>query len=140
MDMKFSKDNAKSQFESSSDNISQQDIEHAARSGRDKMHKLESKSPGALKKIWGDIKLMMALIADYSTGKYTDIPWRVISAITAAMLYFISPIDLIPDFFFGIGYLDDAFVIKLALDFAADDLQRYASWKERRVTHHSYSS
>jgi uncharacterized membrane protein YkvA (DUF1232 family) len=140
MDIKFSKDKAKSRFESNSDNISQQDIEHAAKRGRDKMHELESKSPGALKKIWGDIKLMMSLIADYSTGRYTDIPWRVISAITAAMLYFISPIDLIPDFIFGVGYLDDAFVIKLALDFVSDDLKRYASWKERRVIRHSYLS
>jgi uncharacterized membrane protein YkvA (DUF1232 family) len=39
---------------------------------------------------------MMALISDYSTGKYKDVPWRVISAVTAAIAYFVSPIDLIP--------------------------------------------
>jgi uncharacterized membrane protein YkvA (DUF1232 family) len=138
INMKFSEDKAKSQFESDSDNISQQDIENAAKRGRKKLNHLESDIPGLLKKIWKDINLMASLIADYSSGRYTDVPWRAITAITAAMLYFISPIDLIPDFIFGLGYLDDVYIIKLALDFAADDLQRYANWKERNVNSNSY--
>lgn len=36
-----------------------------------------------------------------------------------ALLYFISPVDIIPDYIFPIGYLDDALVVKIALDLLA---------------------
>jgi uncharacterized membrane protein YkvA (DUF1232 family)/antitoxin component HigA of HigAB toxin-antitoxin module len=39
-----------------------------------------------------------------------------LALIGGALLYFISPIDVIPDYLFPIGYLDDALVIKLVLD------------------------
>jgi uncharacterized membrane protein YkvA (DUF1232 family) len=50
-------------------------------------------------------------------GSYTDTPWKVLSVKIAAVIYFASPIDLIPDFIPVVGYLDDAAVIKLALSF-----------------------
>jgi len=131
--MKFSEQQAKQQFEAKSENISQQDLSDAVKQGRDKLQAMEESAPGVLSKLWNDIKLMIALIADYSTGKYTDVPWRVITSIVAAIAYFVSPIDLIPDFIPVVGYLDDAFVIKLALDFAGDDLARYAIWKNRTI-------
>ena len=36
--------------------------------------------------------------------------------IGSALLYFISSADLIPDYLFPIGYLDDAIVVYLVLD------------------------
>lgn len=41
---------------------------------------------------------------------------RELALIGGALLYFISPIDVIPDYLFPIGYLDDALVINLVLD------------------------
>jgi uncharacterized membrane protein YkvA (DUF1232 family) len=132
--MRFSKEQAKKQFEANGKNISQQGLNDAVKHGHEKMKVMEEKSPGMLSKLWEDIKLMMALISDYSKGKYKDVPWRVISAVTAAIAYFVSPIDLISDFILGLGYLDDAFVIKLARDFAGDDLARYARWRAHTLT------
>ncbi len=37
-------------------------------------------------------------------------------ALAAAVLYLISPIDLIPDFIPGLGYLDDVFVAAILVD------------------------
>ncbi|MDR3542351.1 MAG: YkvA family protein [Desulfosporosinus sp.] len=34
----------------------------------------------------------------------------------SALLYFILPTDVIPDYIFPIGYLDDAIAVKLVLD------------------------
>ena len=37
-------------------------------------------------------------------------------ALAAAILYLVSPIDLIPDFIPGLGYLDDVFVAAILVD------------------------
>jgi uncharacterized membrane protein YkvA (DUF1232 family)/DNA-binding Xre family transcriptional regulator len=42
-----------------------------------------------------------------------------LALIGGALLYFISPVDAIPDFIFPIGYLDDALVVKIVLDMLA---------------------
>lgn len=41
-------------------------------------------------------------------------PYELI-IIGSALLYFISPIDVIPDYIFPIGYLDDAIAVQIAL-------------------------
>ncbi len=43
-----------------------------------------------------------------------DVPWTQKAIIMAAIGYFASPFDIIPDFIGGKGYADDALVIRLA--------------------------
>ena len=49
--------------------------------------------------------------------------------IIAALIYFFSPVDLIPDCIPGIGLLDDAAVIGIAIKAVDNDLQAYREWK-----------
>ena len=67
---------------------------------------------------------------DFYEGNYKEVPWGTIAAIVVALLYFVSPIDLIPDFIPVAGYIDDAFVISLAMKFIKDDIERYREWKK----------
>ena len=57
------------------------------------------------------IKLLFGIVGDWATGKYTEIPTGAIIAIIG-LLYFVSPIDLIPDFL-PRGLIDDAVVLGL---------------------------
>ncbi|WP_298943944.1 YkvA family protein [uncultured Psychromonas sp.] len=120
---------AKNQFDKTAQDININDIRNTIINGEDKLHKLLNKSPNKLKDLWNDIKLMLSLLRDYSTGLYSNVPWKIIASISASIIYFVSPIDAIPDFIPIFGYIDDAFVIKLALDFAQDDLTRYKKWQ-----------
>ena len=52
-----------------------------------------------------------------------------IAAIVAALLYVLSPIDLIPDFIPIIGYVDDALVVSACLAMVKQDLHAYRNWK-----------
>ena len=52
---------------------------------------------------------------------------RELAIIGGALLYFISPIDIIPDYIFPIGYLDDAIVVKIALDLLEKEAQKKKS-------------
>ncbi len=116
---------AQRQFEESIDNVDQNDIIYAVNKGQTELCKMRSHPPSALAELWEDIETMVALISDHNSGIYTAIDYRNIAAITGAIIYFVSPIDVIPDFIPDIGYEDDALVIKIAIEFAKDELTAY---------------
>lgn len=69
------------------------------------------------------------MIKDYYNRKYTTVPWYVISAIGGALLYVLSPIDLIPDFIPFVGYIDDAAVIAFCINRISAEVDKYKRWK-----------
>ncbi len=76
------------------------------------------------------IPLMINLIRSYLKKEYTNVPIGSILAILGALIYFLSPVDLIPDILPGIGKLDDAAVIAIALKLVSTDLECYAEWRQ----------
>lgn len=78
-----------------------------------------------------DIICMIELADSYIKKEYSDIPVGTIVSIVAALIYLLSPIDLIPDFIPIIGYADDAAVVLLVLGLGVDkDLKKYRKWKK----------
>jgi len=84
---------------------------------------------GPLEKLFEDIRTMFSMVKDYASGAYREIPFGTIAAITGALLYVISPVDLIPDFIPGIGLVDDAAVVMACLRLVKVDVDRYRKWK-----------
>ena len=110
--------------------VNDDDIKKAIDKGKEKIETLSDKLPRILEELWDDIKDMWNMLVDYYEGNYTEAPWGTIAAIVVALLYFVSPIDLIPDFIPVAGYIDDAFVITFAMKFIKDDIERYREWKK----------
>jgi len=84
---------------------------------------------GPLKRFYEDIKLLISMVKDYYSGAYREIPWWAISAVVAALLYVLSPIDLIPDVIPLVGFIDDAAVVTACLKLIEMQLKEYKSWK-----------
>ena len=82
-----------------------------------------------LKKFVDDVRVMFEMLKDYYNGTYREVPFGSICAVTFALLYVLLPVDLIPDFIPIIGYLDDAAVVYICLNFVKQDLDQYRSWK-----------
>lgn len=76
------------------------------------------------------IPLLMSLVRRYVKGEYTDIPLTSILAIIGALIYFLSPIDLIPDFIPFFGLLDDAAVLTACLALVGSDVEEYTKWRK----------
>lgn len=91
------------------------------------------KNQSQLKSIWTQFKLMLEMLNSYRTGDYTNAPKRTILFIAVGILYFISPIDLIPDFLFGMGLIDDAAVLAFIAKQIHNDIHKYEEWKAEDV-------
>lgn len=82
-----------------------------------------------LKPFLEDAQTIFALLKDFLSGRYKDVPWRVIAALAGVLLYVLTPIDLIPDVLIPFGWLDDAAVLTLALKLCGGDIEAYRRWK-----------
>lgn len=79
--------------------------------------------------IWDQLQNLFSLVRDYLNGSYKDIPKKSLIAILAGLIYFLSSVDLFPDFVLGFGLIDDMFIIGLVVKQVADDLEKYQRWK-----------
>ena len=92
---------------------------------------LSAKKKGSLKEVWEKLQLLIELFKAYISGQYREIPTKSILSVIAALLYFVSPIDAIPDFLLGFGYIDDAAVIAFTVRQISKDLDLFKQWKEK---------
>jgi len=88
-----------------------------------------SKRKSALGITWNKLQLLFDLIKAYSKGEYRKVSNGTMLTIIGAILYFVSPIDLIPDFIVGLGIVDDAAVLSFALKKISRELDEFENWK-----------
>lgn len=82
---------------------------------------------------WPYLMAMIRLLRDYHRAEYRDISETNLQIIIAAILYFVSPFDVIPDWVPVLGHIDDAFVISLALKSVRLDLDTFMAWETARI-------
>jgi len=71
------------------------------------------------------IRFVKEVKALYRYMRDKNVPWYRKSVVIGALIYFISPIDLIPDFIPFFGYLDDLGVIMAVVKFLGKELVPY---------------
>jgi uncharacterized membrane protein YkvA (DUF1232 family) len=86
------------------------------------------KNIGFAKKLRDDLFGLFRMVKCWSKGQYA-VPWKVLITAVAAILYFLNPLDLIPDFIIGTGLLDDASVIAFALNIIRKDVDEFKKWE-----------
>jgi uncharacterized membrane protein YkvA (DUF1232 family) len=78
-----------------------------------------------LERVGKKINFAKDVKALYKYMRDTDVPWYRKSIVIGALIYFISPIDTIPDLVPLVGYLDDLGVIMAVLKFMGSELIPY---------------
>jgi len=88
-----------------------------------------NRKKGTLGGSFEKLQLLFELIKAYLKGDYRSISTSTIISVIAAILYFVSPIDLIPDFLVGIGIFDDAAVLGFTFKKINKELEQFSEWK-----------
>ena len=81
--------------------------------------------------VFRDLVTLASLVKAWAAGRYTEIPWRTILMATGALVYFLNPLDVVPDPVPFAGYLDDATVIGVVAAAIRRDVQRFRRWQDR---------
>ena len=87
-------------------------------------------------KVWSELMALVRLVRAWSRGEYKRLPGKTILMAVAAIIYFLDPLDLIPDFIPGIGYLDDATVIAFVFAAIRKDLLEFLDWERQKNEGH----
>ncbi|RAU84508.1 YkvA family protein [Pontibacter arcticus] len=88
------------------------------------------KSVGAIAgEVWENLQILSRMIKAAMAGEYKGIPTSTIVGGIAVILYFLMPIDLIPDFIPVLGFLDDATLIAWFMTSIKSELDRFTDWE-----------
>ncbi len=90
------------------------------------------KTPGGFR---SKLRLLGMVLRDYANGTYRKVPWRAVAALAAAVVYVVSPVDLVPDFLFPVGLTDDVLAIALTWGLVKRELRKYCEWKGLSPAH-----
>jgi len=96
------------------------------------MEKAENKKLGPIGELWDKLQLVFSLVKDWINGSYREIPKGTIITIIIGIVYFVSPLDIIPDIILPLGFVDDAAVLGFIIKQVGSDLERYRVWKDRK--------
>ena len=70
------------------------------------------------------LSLIRDYLCDVSTGKYKDYELKKLTIIVGAIIYVVTPVDLLPDFI-PAGFVDDLSILGWAASQAAAELRKY---------------
>jgi uncharacterized membrane protein YkvA (DUF1232 family) len=85
---------------------------------------VNQKTP-SVKRMIENVQLLYEMLRD----KTFAVSWSAKAIVVAAIMYFVSPVDFLPDFIPILGYIDDAFVISAALNAISTEIDRYRTHK-----------
>lgn len=73
------------------------------------------------------------LIKAYALGHYREIPWKTLLLIVAAVIYFVNPLDLVPDIIPLTGLTDDFAVLLWVYNSVSNEIEKFIEWEKRNA-------
>lgn len=79
-----------------------------------------------------NIDTLIRLTRAWGIGDYREVPKASLAALVGALVYFLMPLDAIPDPILALGFLDDIAVLRYALKYARKDLDAFKEWEAQQ--------
>ncbi|MCX2742014.1 YkvA family protein [Pontibacter anaerobius] len=91
------------------------------------------KGVGALAgEVWENLQLLTRMLKAASSGEYKGIPTATLVGGVAVLIYFLMPIDIIPDVIPVVGLLDDASLLAWFMASIKTELDKFKEWDASR--------
>jgi uncharacterized membrane protein YkvA (DUF1232 family) len=78
------------------------------------------------------VRTLLRMLRAYINGEYREIPWRSLLMIIGALIYFLMPLDLIPDFIPIMGLADDISIIFLVFNSINEDIEAFLEFEQNQ--------
>ena len=85
---------------------------------------------GEFDEIKTDLGTVFSLVGDYLHGNYKKVSKTSLLLIIGSLLYLLNPMDIVPDFLLGVGFLDDLAVFTYMIKKIRQELDKYRNWKD----------
>ncbi len=73
--------------------------------------------------------IVARLLKAYTSGEYRQLPWKTLIRVIAVLIYFVSPIDILPDFLPIVGLTDDIALMLWLFSAVKDDIEKFRQWE-----------
>ena len=80
------------------------------------------------------VQLLVRLVRAYASGEYRKLPLKSLVSIVGVLIYFVSPLDFIPDFLPIVGMADDLALVLWLFNSLSDDLDAFSQWEKQTKT------
>lgn len=90
-----------------------------------------------LKLVKSDLRLLQELLVAWVRGEYRGLSRQALLSVIAALAYFLSPVDIVPDFIFGVGLLDDLAVLAWVVRRWQSELDAFKVWRDAQASRRS---
>ena len=75
------------------------------------------------------LSIVVRLLRAYASGEYRQLPWKTLLRVIAVLIYFVSPIDILPDFLPIVGLTDDIALMLWLFSGIGDDIEKFRQWE-----------
>ena len=76
------------------------------------------------------LSVFSRLTSAYASGKYREVPWKTVMTVLAAIIYFLNPLDLVPDFIPLMGLTDDFGVLIWVYNSIQGEINKFLEWEK----------
>ena len=80
-----------------------------------------------------NIPVFVSMVKSYIKKEYTAFPMNTLVSIVALLLYWVAPIDIIPDKIPVWGKMDDLCALSIVLRGVGKDVEDYKAWKKGEI-------
>ena len=86
-----------------------------------------------------ELYAFISLLRAWTSGDYRANSTKAMVTVAAAVLYFLTPLDLLPDFILGLGLIDDVAVISYVFGAVREEIAAFERWRGQQGDAHEAS-